>query len=128
MSDDSAGSLDNLVRVAFLNVRARLAILSTGAGLAWAELRVVASHTGLAIALVLVAAGMVLVVWILILLLFTLLLINTGFSAVLALVTTIFVNIIALLILCLYIRHTLKVISFEQTRKALGSVQLAPDD
>ncbi|MFK8083326.1 MAG: hypothetical protein AB8B97_23860 [Granulosicoccus sp.] len=130
MNDDSAGSVDSLIRSVVQNVRAQLASFSSGAHLAWAEVRVVASHAGLLLGLVIVAAGLILVGWGLLLLSGVFILMSTGVSGVVALVSVSVVNMVAFLGVCLYMRHTLKVITFKHTRKALGmdGVGLSPTE
>lgn len=120
MTDESEGSVDSLVRSVFQSVRAQMASISTGAHLAWAEVRVVAGHVGLFIGLVIVAAGIVVVGWGLILLLGALILMSIGFTAITALVSVLVLNVGGLIAICLYMRHTLNAISFKHSRRALG--------
>jgi len=124
VDDESAGSVDSLVHSVFQNVRAQLVSFSTGAHLAWAEVRVVAAHAGLFLGLVIVAAGVLLVGWALALLCGALLLVSAGLSGLLAVFTVFLINMIALLAILFYMRHTLKIISFKHTRKALGLGQV----
>jgi len=120
VDDESVGSVDSLVRSVFQSVRAQLASFSTGAHVALAEIRVVASHAGLFLGLMIVAAGTALVSWVLVLLLGAQLLVDAGFSMAMALASMLALNLLALGAVCLYMRHTLKVISFRHTRNALG--------
>lgn len=120
MEDESSGSVDNLVSSVFQTARAQWASLVTGTHLAWAEVRVVASHAGLLLGLLFVAAGMLLVGWGLILVVAAFLLIGMGFSTLLALLCVVVLNLTALMVVCLYMRHTLKSISFSHTRAVLG--------
>ena len=120
MDDKGAGSIDSMVNSVVEAIRAQLSTLVTGTQLAWAELRVVASHAGLLVGLVVVVAGMALVLWALILVLAALILISLGWSAILSVTGVIFLNLIFLMAVLLYMRHIAKEISFKRTRKAIG--------
>ncbi|MFK7857433.1 MAG: hypothetical protein AB8B64_01350 [Granulosicoccus sp.] len=126
MDDDSVGSVDSLVSSVIRNFRAQFVTLSTGAHLAWAEVRVVASHAGLLIGLVIVAAGLLLVGWALVLLTSAMALMNLGLTTIQALICTFLLNMIAFVALCLFMRHTLKAITFKHTRRVLGVETVTP--
>ena len=121
VNDKESRSIDSVVTTVFENVKAQLVSMSTGIQLVLAELRVVVSHAGLIFCLVIVAAGMIIVGWGLLLLLGTLLLMSLGLTAVIAVLCVFMVNIIALVGVAIAIRKTLDHLSFKHTRQALSS-------
>ena len=118
---DNSGSIDKLVKLIFENARAQIAVLASGTRLAWAELRLVASRAGIFVGALLVAAGMMLVGWIMILMIGALALNTHGFSMLQSTLIMFFIHICCFVCLLLFLRYTLKSISFEHTRQALKS-------
>ena len=121
VNDKESGSVDSVVTTVIENAKAQLLSMSTSIHLVLAELRVVVSHAGLIVCLVIVAAGMIIVGWGLLLLLGTLLLMSLGLSAVMAVLCMFMVNTIALVGIGIAIRKTLDHLSFKHTRQALSS-------
>lgn len=121
VNEKESGSVDSVVTTVIESAKAQLASMSTGVQLALAELRTVISHAGLFVCLVIVAAGMMLVGWGLMLVLGALLLMNLGLSAAVALLCVFLVNTIALVGLGIAIWHTFAHLSFKYTRQALRS-------
>ena len=118
---DNSGSIDKLVKLVFENARAQVAVLASGTRLAWAEFRLVASRAGIFVGALLIAAAMVLVGWIMILMIGALALNKYGFSMLQSALIMFFVHSCCFVCLLLFLRHTLKSISFEHTRQALKS-------
>ncbi len=119
-SEEGSGSVDSVVQSVLESLKAQMASLSTGVHLALTELRVVVSHAGLIICLLLVAAGMMVAGWVLILVIGVLLLMGIGLPATLALLCMFLVNIIALVVIGITIRYTIEHLSFRHTRQALA--------
>ena len=119
--NERAGSVDSVVVSLLQAVRAQVVTLVSSTRLAWAELRLVASYTGLLVALMVIFAGMSLIAWMLILVFGVLLLANSGFSLIQALLIVFTLHMCALIGLVLLIRRTLNAINFKHTRKALGT-------
>lgn len=120
-NDKLSGSVDSVLTTVIENAKAQMLSMSTGVQLALAELRVVVSHAGLIVCLVIVAAGVIIVGWGLLLLLGTLLLMSLGLSAVIAVLCMFMANTIALVGIGIAIRKTLDHLSFKHTRRAMSS-------
>jgi len=121
VTDKESGSVDSVVATVIEDAKAHLASISTGVQLAFAELRVAVSHASLIICLMIVAAGIIVVGWVLLLVLGILLLTKLGWSAVMALLCVFMINIIALVGTGIAIRRTLEHLSFKHTRRALSA-------
>ena len=118
---DDSGSIDKLVKLIFENARAQVAVLVSGTRLAWAEFRLVASRAGIFVGALLVAAGMMLVGWLMILMIGALTLNKYGFSMLQSVLIMSFIHFCCFVCLLLFLRSTLRSISFEHTRQALRS-------
>lgn len=121
LNDNESASIDSVLKTVVDSAKAQLASVSTGVHLVLAELRVVVSHAGLIVCLVIVAAGTILMGWGLLLVLGTLLLMGSGMSAVVAVLCMFLVNSIALIAIGISIRSALGHLSFKHTRQALSS-------
>ena len=121
LSSDESGTIDSILVTVIENAKAQLASISTGVQLALAELRVIVSHAGLIVCLMIVAAGMLIVGWGLLLVLGVLLFLKLGLSNVLAVLCVFIVNAIALGGVVIVIRNTLEHLSFKHTRQALST-------
>ena len=121
ISTGESGSVDSVASTVIENAKAQLASMSTGMQLALAELRVVASHAGLIVCLMMVAAGMIIVGWALLLLLGILMFGKLGMSVVMAVLCVFMVNTIALVGIGIAIRKTFDHLSFKHTRQAVSS-------
>lgn len=120
-NDKLSGSVDSVLTTVIENAKAQMLSMSTGVQLALAELRVVVSHAGLIVCLLIVAAGVIIVGWGLLLLLGTLLLMSLGLSAVIAVLCMFMANTIALVGIGIAIQKTLDHLSFKHTRRAMSS-------
>ena len=116
---DNSGSIDKLVKLIFENARSQVAVLASGTRLAWAELRLVASRAGIFIGALLVAAGMMLVGWIMILMIGALTFNRYGFSMLQSALIMFVIHCCCFVGLLLFLRNTLNSITFEHTRQAL---------
>ena len=123
---DNTGALDQLVRAVFSSARAQIVVLASGTRLALAELKLVACRAGLAVGILIVIAGTVLVGWVMALILGALILHAQGLSPVLATLVMLVLHLCGLTGLLLFLRQTLKQITFEHTRQALQGSPAAP--